>query len=117
MDTTDAIAALSALAQPSRLEVFRRLVRVGPDGMAAGDIADALGAPANTMSAHLGILLRAGLVKSRRDGRSIIYSADFEGANGLMTFLMKDCCQGRPELCGGASPRSACSPEPKRRPV
>jgi DNA-binding transcriptional ArsR family regulator len=115
MDKMQAVDALSALAQHSRLEVFRRLVRVGPGGMAAGEIADALDVPANTMSAHLAILVRAGLVASRRDGRSIIYRADFDGMGALMTFLMEDCCQGRPELCGGVAVRASCSPQPKRR--
>lgn len=115
MDATTAIDALSALAQHSRLEVFRRLVRMGPRGMAAGEIAEALDVPANTMSAHLAILARAGLVTSRREGRSIIYAANFEGMGALMTFLMKDCCQGRPELCGGVPAPVSCSPRPRRR--
>lgn len=111
----EAIDALSALAQRSRLDVFRRLVRVGSHGMAAGELAEAIGIPANTMSAHLAILSRAGLVTSRRNGRSILYAADFDGMNALMTFLMKDCCQGRPELCGGVLENipSACAPAPK----
>ncbi|MFO0997309.1 MAG: metalloregulator ArsR/SmtB family transcription factor [Alphaproteobacteria bacterium] len=118
MDIKDAVDALSALAQPSRLEVFRRLVRVGPEGLAAGEIARALDVPANTMSAHLAILSRAGLVLARREGRSIIYTADFDGMRDLMTYLMEDCCQGRPELCGipGTSKaQPSCAPKTKRK--
>lgn len=117
MDISKATDALAALAQPSRLDVFRRLVRVGPDGLPAGAIARALDIPANTMSAHLAILHRAGLVNSRRAGRSIIYNADFAGIQSLMTYLVEDCCQGRPELCGivpGARPRKSCSPPARR---
>jgi ArsR family transcriptional regulator len=100
MESAIALKRLSALAQESRLAVFRLLVRAGPDGLAAGDIARAAAIPANTLSAQLTILANAGLVRSRRDGRSIIYSADFEGMSGLLVYLMEDCCQGRPEVCG-----------------
>ena len=99
MDTRTAIAALGALAQDSRLSVFRLLVAHGADGLPAGEIARRLGAPHNTMSAHLGVLARAGLVRSRRDGRSIIYAADFAGLRALLGFLMEDCCKARAELC------------------
>jgi DNA-binding transcriptional ArsR family regulator len=118
MDISTATEALSALAQASRLDVFRRLVRIGHEGLPAGEIARALDIPANTMSAHLAILQRAGLVVSRREGRSIIYSADFDGIQALMTYLTDDCCQGRPELCGiatGARPRTSCSPPSRRQ--
>lgn len=100
MDTKAAITALGALAQRSRLEVFRLLVRTGPDGLPAGEIARHLGVPSNTMSTHLALLEQAGLVTSRRAGRSIIYSANFAGMRALLTFLSEDCCQGRPEICG-----------------
>ncbi|MHB1220276.1 MAG: ArsR/SmtB family transcription factor [Alphaproteobacteria bacterium] len=112
-----AIDALSALAQRSRLEVFRLLVHRGPAGMPAGEIADAVGIPANTMSAHLAILTRAGLVTPRRSGRSVVYTVDFDGMKTLMTFLMEDCCQGRPELCGGVlqAATSGCAPARERR--
>lgn len=99
MDENAAIAALSALAQDSRLKVFRLLVTHGARGLPAGEIARRLGAPHNTMSAHLGVLARAGLVRSRRAGRSIIYAADFAGLRALLGFLMEDCCRARAELC------------------
>jgi len=102
MDKTSAARAFSALAQETRLDVFRMLVRAGSDGMAAGDIARAAGVPHNTMSAHLSVLANAGLVGARRAGRSVIYAIDFEGVRGLLAFLMEDCCQGRPELCAPA---------------
>jgi DNA-binding transcriptional ArsR family regulator len=94
---TAATKALGALAQESRLAAFRLLVRRGPEGMAAGEIARALEVPHNTMSSHLAILSNAGLVTSRRAGRSIFYGVDFVGLRALMAFLMEDCCQGRPE--------------------
>lgn len=99
MKANDAIDALAALAQETRLVVFRLLVRQGPDGLAAGAIADTLGIPAPTLSFHLGQLSAAGLVDSRRVGRSIIYAANYGGMRDLLAFLIEDCCQGRPELC------------------
>ena len=96
MDTSRAVTALSALAQESRLKVFRLLVREGPEGMAAGDIARSLKVPHNTMSSHLGILSRAGLVVSRKESRSIIYSVDLKGTRDLLTFLIS---RGKPEVC------------------
>lgn len=99
MEIESAIAALGALAQSTRLDTFRLLVRHEPDGLAAGDIADRLGVPQNTMSAHLAILARAGLVTSERRSRSIVYRVDLAGLRGLMLFLVKDCCAGSPELC------------------
>jgi ArsR family transcriptional regulator, arsenate/arsenite/antimonite-responsive transcriptional repressor len=99
MQTPSAVAALSALAHPGRLEIFRLLVRAGHDGMAAGDIARATASLANTLSANLNVLAGAGLVGSRRDGRSIIYSADYGRMRELLAFLMEDCCGGRPEIC------------------
>lgn len=100
MDLLDAVSGLSALAQESRLKVFRLLVRKGRDGMAAGDIARTLNVPSNTMSSHLAILTRARLVKARKDGRSVIYAVDLEGTRGLLSFLVEDCCQGEPAICG-----------------
>jgi DNA-binding transcriptional ArsR family regulator len=99
MNLDDAIKRLSALAQDARLLVFRQLVKAGPDGMAAGDIARKLAIPANTLSAQLLILANAGLVKSRRDGRSIIYSVNFDSMTDLLVYLTKDCCAGHPEVC------------------
>lgn len=119
MEIKSAIDALAALAQESRLAVFRLLVREGPDGLAAGSIAELLGIPAPTLSFHLGQLSAAGLVVSRRDGRSIIYAANFAGMRELLAFLVDDCCQGRPELCapalGQAAPAGASACRPARR--
>lgn len=95
----DAVDALSALAQGHRLTAFRLLVAAGPEGMPAGDIARELGILPNTLSTHLTILSHAGLIGSRRQGRSIIYSADFARMRGLLDFLVADCCGGRPEIC------------------
>ena len=104
-----ALAGLAALGQPTRLEVFRLLMRNAPAGLAAGAIAEAISSPQNTLSAHLGILARAGLVRGTRDGRSIVYRADVKSMRALVEFLVNDCCGGHPELCGlGAA--SGCSP-------
>lgn len=75
------------------------MVRAGHDGLAAGELARVLDVPHNTMSSHLNILTAAGLVQSRREGRSIIYRINFEGTRNLLSFLLEDCCQGRPQLC------------------
>ena len=99
MDTEDAVKRLSALAQDSRLEVFRLLVKAGPDGMAAGEIARSLSTAANTMSQQLLILSNAGLIRARRDGRSIIYAIQFDAMRDLLVFLTEDCCGGRSEIC------------------
>lgn len=100
MEIKRAIDAFSSLAQETRLAVFRLLVCKGPDGMAAGDIADELGVPGPTMSFHLAHLSRAGLVRSRRTGRSLVYAVDLDGIRALIRFLTQDCCGGQPELCG-----------------
>jgi DNA-binding transcriptional ArsR family regulator len=100
MDGKAAVAAFGALAQETRLAVFRLLVQAGPGGITAGEIAEGLGVPASTMSHHLATLERAGLAASRRASRSIFYACDYEGTRRLLAFLMEDCCQGRPELCG-----------------
>jgi DNA-binding transcriptional ArsR family regulator len=100
MDMSLTVKRLSALAQGSRLAVFRLLVRAGPDGMAAGEIAVTIGIPANTLSAQLALLANAGLVRSRRDGRSIVYAADYDAMRDLLVHLVEDCCQGRAEMCG-----------------
>ena len=99
MDIDSAIEALSALAQPSRLECFRLLVRHEPEGLPAGEIAREIGIPQNTMSSHLAILARAGLIQFERRGRSIIYRARLESVRALSLFLLKDCCGGDAELC------------------
>lgn len=99
MEPELAISALGALAQSTRLDSFRLLVRYEPTGLAAGEVARQLDVPQNTMSAHLAILARAGLVRSERHSRSIIYRADLDSLRGLMLFLVKDCCAGSAELC------------------
>ena len=98
MKPSDAIEALGALGQESRLAIVRLLVREGPDGLSAGAIAKELNISAPTLSFHLAHLHRAGLVSSRREGRSIIYAASFAGMNVLLTYLTEDCCQGRTEV-------------------
>jgi ArsR family transcriptional regulator, arsenate/arsenite/antimonite-responsive transcriptional repressor len=99
MDSEAVILSLAALAQPTRLDVFRLLVRHEPNGLPAGDIARELAVPHNTMSSHLGILSRAGLVRSERRSRSIIYRAELDRLRETVTFLLKDCCGGHPGLC------------------
>ncbi|GLK56882.1 DNA-binding transcriptional ArsR family regulator [Methylopila capsulata] len=94
-----ALDALFALGQPTRLRVFRHLVTIAPNPLPAGGIADALGCLQNTLSTHLAILSRAGLITGVRDGRSILYAANFDGMRGLVNYLLEDCCGGRPEVC------------------
>jgi ArsR family transcriptional regulator len=99
MDETQALNALAALAQETRLRIVRLLVTAGPEGMPAGAIGDALGATSSRLSFHLTHLEQAGLVQSRREGRSIRYTAAYPSLSGLIAFLMHDCCQGHPEVC------------------
>ena len=99
MEKDDALQALAALAHDTRLDVFRLLVKVGPDGLAAGEIGEKLSVRQNTMSTNLAILDRAGLVTSWRNGRSVRYRANLDGMRGLLGFLMEDCCGGAPERC------------------
>ncbi len=99
MEQEQAILALAALAQPTRLETFRLLVRHAPEGLPAGDIARALVVPQNTMSAHLNVLSRAGLVSSQRHSRIIMYRAQIKQLRDMTLFLLKDCCGGSAELC------------------
>ena len=99
MDSKGAILAFAALAQSTRLNVFRLLVKHEPHGLPAGDLARSLAVPHNTMSSHLAILSRAGLVKGARHSRSIIYRADLDRFRDMTLFMIKDCCGGRPELC------------------
>jgi len=99
MESKLAVAALSALAHEGRLAVFRMLVKAGNDGVAAGEIARGLGVPANTLSANLNVLSRAGLIDSRREGRSIIYTAEYGRMAALLGFLMEDCCHGSAAIC------------------
>ncbi|MDK1490328.1 helix-turn-helix transcriptional regulator [Sinorhizobium sp. 7-81] len=99
MKKKTALAALAALGQDTRLEVFRLLVRAGPDGVPAGEIAARIGTVQNTTSAHLKVLDQAGLVHAERDGRTVRYVADMTGFRDLLAYLMEDCCNGNPELC------------------
>lgn len=99
MEDNTAIMALSALAQRTRLDTFRLLVRHEPEGLPAGEIARHLGVPQNTMSAHFTVLQHAGLVRSERFSRSIVYRANIDALRDLMLFLAQDCCAGRAELC------------------
>jgi ArsR family transcriptional regulator, arsenate/arsenite/antimonite-responsive transcriptional repressor len=99
MESEETILALAALAQPTRLDVFRLLVKHEPEGLAAGDIAKVLAVPQNTMSSHLAILSRAGLVSAKRFSRSIIYRADLAQFQAVVLFMLRDCCDGRPEIC------------------
>jgi ArsR family transcriptional regulator len=103
-----AVEALSALAHGHRLAVFRLLVRAGADGLPAGEIAREVGVLPNTLSTHLTILGHAGLVHSRREGRSVIYSANYGGMRDLLGFLVADCCAGRPEICGSLIDDAKC---------
>ena len=111
-----AISALSALAQPTRLAIFRLLVKHEPIGVTAGVIAETIGAPHNTLSTHLAILVRAGLLRSSREGRTIIYRSDVEGMRSVIAFLVNDCCDGHPELCNlvAADAAACCSPAPAK---
>ena len=99
MDISTAIEALDALAHDTRLRVFRLLVQAGANGLSAGDIADQLDARQNTMSSHLAKLHRAGIVASQRDGRHIIYRADYDAVSGLILYLMEDCCGRSAQVC------------------
>jgi ArsR family transcriptional regulator len=106
MDSRTAVPALAALAQPSRLAVFRWLVEVGPEGACPGDIAERLQIPAATLSFHLKSLAHAGLVESDRDGRYIRYRANFALMRALVDFLSKDCCGGDPSKCAPSRARA-----------
>lgn len=99
MDNKTVIEILSALAQHTRLDVFRMLVRSEPKGLAAGELARRSGAPHNTMSTHLAVLSRAGLVTSERQSRSIVYRVDLSVFRDAVLYLLKDCCAGKPEIC------------------
>ena len=99
MESEEAILTLSALAQPTRLDVFRLLMEHEPHGLPAGEIARRMAVPHNTMSSHLAVMTRAGLIGAERQSRSIIYRARLGAARALAAFLVKDCCGGRPEIC------------------
>jgi DNA-binding transcriptional ArsR family regulator len=111
MEKTDTIAALAALAQENRLDVFRLLVQAGPEGLAAGAVAEKLSLAPNTLSFHFDRLRNAGLVTCKREGRSLIYAARFEAMNGLIAYLTENCCAGSAEACAPA----ACAPASSNR--
>jgi ArsR family transcriptional regulator, arsenate/arsenite/antimonite-responsive transcriptional repressor len=115
MKKEKAIAALAALAQESRLDVFRLLVQSGPDGLAAGEIGTRLGVPSPTLSFHLSHLKYAGMVTSRRDSRSIIYSADYKAMSDLLGYLTENCCRGSAELCAPVACKPAQATNVKQR--
>ncbi len=119
MGAPHALAALAALGQPTRLAIFRLLVPKEPTGLSAGALAEAIGCPHNTLSTHIAILARAGLVKGIREGRTITYRADAVGMSALIAFLVTDCCDGRPELCGLPGPlqqeECGCTPAPPQK--
>ena len=119
LSSDHAISVLAALAQPTRLAIFKLLLKHEPVGITAGVIAETIGAPHNTISTHLAILVRAGLLRSARDGRSIVYRADVEGMRALIGFLVNDCCDGHPEICRlleeSADSACDCAPVPKAK--
>jgi len=114
MEQAQALDAFAALSQETRLMMIRALVRAGPEGLAAGAVAEAVGASSSGASFHLAHLERAGLVQSRREARSILYTASFPALSELVAFLLQDCCQGHPEICTPAanalSAASCCTP-------
>ena len=114
MEIKKAVVALSSLAQESRLKIFRMLVKAGPEGMAAGEIAEKMKIPANALSFHIKELTNAGLLKSKKVGRSVIYEMHTRNIGGLMSFLTEDCCQGHPDLCMPSSASSCCAGEEKK---
>jgi len=112
MKMKQALSAFAALSQETRLDAFRQLVRLAPDGLAAGELARDLEVPPSTLSSHLAILERAGLVRSERQGRIILYRADLGGTRSMLEFLVKDCCRGQPQRCDQliAAAMPACCP-------
>lgn len=110
MDERQALVAFGALSQETRLRILRLLVVAGPEGIAAGAIAERVGASASNVSFHLKELERAALIRQRREARSIVYSAEFDALTGLIRFLMEDCCSGRPEICVPVAAAPCCAP-------
>lgn len=108
MDERQALSAFAALSQETRLRILRMLVVAGPEGIAAGTIAEKAEVSPSNVSFHLKELERAGLASARRDSRSIIYSAEYEALSGLIRFLMEDCCSGHPEICAPLVTAAAC---------
>jgi ArsR family transcriptional regulator, arsenate/arsenite/antimonite-responsive transcriptional repressor len=114
MEKTGAVAALAALAQENRLDVFRLLVQAGPEGLAAGAVAEKLALAPNTLSFHFDRLRNAGLVTCTRNGRSLIYAARYETMNGLLGYLTENCCGGVPADCAPAVCKAAVAPRKRR---
>lgn len=114
MEKAEVVAALAALAQDTRLDVFRLLVQAGADGMAAGQIGERLGLPGPTLSFHLNQLRHAGLVTFRRESRSLIYAAEYGAMNALLAYLTENCCQGDAASCGPGACDSATLVKPRR---
>lgn len=114
MEKSSAVHALGALAQESRLDIFRELVRAGPDGLPAGVVGDALSLPSATLSFHLKELRAAGLVESRREGRRVIYAADYDTMNALLVYLTEDCCLGQVALCKPSASSAGTRPRARR---
>ncbi|WFP61721.1 MULTISPECIES: metalloregulator ArsR/SmtB family transcription factor [unclassified Mesorhizobium] len=110
MDERQALTAFGALSQETRLQLLRLLVVAGPEGIAAGSLAEQVAVSPSNVSFHLKELERAGLVSARRDARSIVYSAEYDALSGLIRFLMEDCCSGRPEICAPALAAPCCLP-------
>jgi len=115
LDEAQALEAFGALSQPTRLQMVRILVQAGPEGLSAGAVGEAVNASSSSASFHLSNLERAGLVQSRRESRSIVYSANYEGLSGLIEFLMRDCCQGHPEVCVPAVNAVTCCTPAKEK--
>ena len=115
MDRRQALSGFAALSQDTRLSIVRYLVKAGPEGVSAGDVADEVGVSASNLSFHLKELQHAGLVQARREARSIIYTASYASLRGLIGFLMKDCCSGHPEICAPVLSDTACCPPAKSK--
>jgi DNA-binding transcriptional ArsR family regulator len=115
MKQSQALICFAALSQETRLQIVKRLVRAGTQGMPAGAVADAAGVSPSNISFHLKELERAGLVVARREARSIIYTADYEALSALIRFLLEDCCSGRQEVCQPVLASSCCAPPAKGR--
>lgn len=113
MDERQALSAFAALSQETRLRILRHLVIAGPEGIAAGAIAERVEVSASNVSFHLKELERSGLVSVRRDSRSMVYSAEYDALSSLIRFLMEDCCSGRPEICLPVAGSACCAADAK----
>jgi ArsR family transcriptional regulator, arsenate/arsenite/antimonite-responsive transcriptional repressor len=117
MDEKQALSSFAALSQETRFRIVRLLVRAGPDGLPAGSVSEAVGASSSNVSFHLSHLEQAGLIQSRREARRIIYTVRYEALSDLVQFLMRDCCQGRPEVCEPAMAALAARSKPRKKAV